>query len=142
MKFKYIISLLITTLLTSCASVNFNTEEKMLGSYPVSISSEDFQFSELLLLTTIDHEKKQIEKCHGLFPDAKERSELSNLYMQQKSQNKINFEKQLILSMVNKKHEYVLFHIAGDENTVGGSIKGCERLMHLYQAEGYKIVNP
>ena len=133
--------LVLPLILVGCAtSPKFNKEDKMLASYPVTISQEDFDFSELLLMVKIDHENKTVEKCHGLFPDNPERTFINNLYLAHKSQNRVNYEKKLIMSLKDKQTEYVIYHISGDETLVGSSIKGCERLQVLLQQDGYKLI--
>ena len=125
-----------------CASIpKLNQEDKLLASYPVAITQEDFNFSELLLLIKINHEDKTITKCQGIFPNEEERTIINNLYMTQKSQKIVNYEKKLILSLKDKQIETVSYHLSGTEPQVNASIKACERLQVLLQQDGYKLID-
>lgn len=133
--------LLFAIFLSSCASKPlFNQEKKLLSSHPVTLSSEDFYFSELLLILKINHEGKTLEKCKGLFPDDRSRDGLTNLYLQQKSVNKINYERKLIMSIKSKHEEFVIYSLSGGDDSLAAAVSGCERLMALYQKDGYKVI--
>lgn len=138
---KYLLLFLPLILIGCASSPKFNKEDQMLASYPVNINQEDFYFSELLLMVKIDHEYKTVEKCHGIFPDGREREFINNLYLAHKSQKRVNYEKKLIISLKDKQTEYVIYHISGDDTQVGSSIKGCERLQVLLQQDGYKLID-
>lgn len=135
------IYLIIPLFLISCSSApKLNHEEKLLAGHPVNISSEDFNFSELILILKIDHHNKEVEKCHGLFPDSKERADLVNIYLQKKAAKKVKYEKKQIVSLINKHQEFVIYHISGDDVDLESTVKGCERLTSLYIQEGYKLI--
>lgn len=134
--------LIFPLVLMGCStSLKLNKEEQMLASYPVTITQEDFHFSELLLLVKIDHNKKTAVKCHGVFPNDEERLVINNMYLNQKAQKRVKYEKKLIISLNDKHTEYVVYHLSGGDEQVTASIKACERLQVLLQQDGYELVS-
>jgi hypothetical protein len=137
-----LVLLILPLILIACASnPKLSQEQKYLASYPVTITQEDFNFSDLLLLVKINHEEKTATQCTGLLPQANERVLINNLYMSQKVAKRINYEKKLILSLKDKQREYVVYHLSGSETVMNDALSACQRLLVLLQQDRYKIIN-
>lgn len=128
---------LFSLILASCASVkHLSHEEKLLASQPVSISSEDFTFTQLILILKINHESKTYSKCEGIFPDNSYRDELIKLYYHKKLNNGLKIERKHMVSFMDKTQEIVIYGLYNDDSLEAG-VKGCERLTHLYELDGF-----
>lgn len=128
---------LFSLILASCASVKpLSHEEKLLSAQPVSISSEDFTFTELILILKINHESKTYSKCEGIFPDNSLREELIKLYYSKKLNNGLKIERKHMVSFMDKTQEIVIYGLYNDASLAAG-VKGCERLTRLYELDGF-----
>lgn len=134
-----IIYLVFIALLASCASKPaLKDEVKFMAAQPVSVSSEDFSFSELILILKVDHYTKTISKCEGVFPSEDKREELIKLYFSHKVNKKIKFERKQMVSLIDKQQEIIIYSLYND-STLSSAVSACQRLTLLYQQEGFEI---
>ena len=130
--------ILLSLILSSCASVKkLSPESRILSASPISLKSDDFTFSELILILKINHDSKKIGKCHGIFPNDHEREELIKLYYSKKLNKSLKFERKNMVSFMDKQEEVVIYSMFNDES-LEAAVSGCERLIQLYEMEGFE----
>ena len=134
-----IIYLVFIAILASCASKPaLKDEVKFMAAQPVSVSSEDFSFSELILILKVNHYNKTVSKCEGIFPSDNKREELIQLYFNHKVNKKVKFERKQMVSLVDKQQEIVIYSLYND-SSLSSAVSACQRLTLLYQQEGFEL---
>lgn len=113
---------------------------KRVDSYITEVKSpvtrKNFSFSDLVLITKLNHATEEVEECHGLIRETSEREEVENLFLKNKTANTLTHDEEVMAVFSSEDKEYILYQIKGDEDLELVS-KDCQRLVNFFKQEGY-----
>lgn len=122
-------------ILVSCSSIkNSGNGQDIVSDLGYYQEKGEFNFNNLFLLLKLDHNRKEITSCQGIFPFNEEKGELLKIY--DKSQKIVNSGK--LAQLQDGKLEYIIIGLTNNDELKQG-IKNCRKIKQKFLKAGYTI---
>lgn len=134
MKVFYILFLIFSV---GCASSKYRSfsDQEIYQMVENNILSSNFKVSQLLLTLKVNHLKKLVNTCQGVFPASSDHEAIKKELV---NANK-KFETETLVVIKREAEDLVVFHI-NEKTDLQKLSKNCQLFENYYKEKGYKII--